>query len=90
MSLTDLHELEKIMIKLDHQNIDIVKVAVGQAAEELKNRRYDLVISFQSEFADDPQIKSIPIANGKLIACVNSMQPWLEKKRQWLKFTITL
>ncbi|KRL21754.1 LysR family transcriptional regulator [Lactobacillus gallinarum] len=79
-SLTDLRELEKIMTKLDYQNIDIVKVDVGQAAEELKNKQYDLVISFQSEFADDPQIESIPIASGKFIACVNSKHPLAHKK----------
>ena len=79
-SLTDLHELEKIMTKLDYQNINIVKVDIGQAAEGLKNRQYDLVISFQSELADDPQIESVPIASGKFIACVNSMHPLAHKK----------
>ena len=78
--LTDLHELEKIMTKLDYQNIDIVKVDISQAAEGLKDEQYDLVISFQSEFADEPQIKSIPIANGKFTACVNSMHPLARKE----------
>lgn len=79
-SLTDLHELEKIMTKLDYQNINIIKVDVGQAAEGLKNRQYDLVISFQSELADDPQIESVPSASGKFIACVNSTHPLAHKK----------
>lgn len=68
--------------KLEEENIllDVEKVPLNGVAENLLNHRYDLAISFDSDFFEENQIKTLPLYYGDYCAVVGKNHPFYNKK----------
>ena len=68
--------------KLEQENIllDIEKVPLKGVAENLVNHRYDAAISFDSEFFEEKQIKTLPLYYGDYCAVIGKKHPFFEKE----------
>ena len=68
--------------KLEEENIllDVEKVPLKGVAENLLNHRYDLAISFDSEFFEEKQIQTLPLYYGDYCAVVGKKHPFFTKE----------
>ncbi|MDU5335035.1 LysR family transcriptional regulator [Enterococcus sp.] len=68
--------------KLEEENIllDVEKVPLKGVAENLLNHRYDLAISFDSDFFEENQIKTLPLYYGDYCAVVGKKHPFFNKE----------
>ncbi|MGM0165498.1 hypothetical protein IGI39_000440 [Enterococcus sp. AZ135] len=68
--------------KLEQEKIllDIEKVPLKGVAENLVNHRYDAAISFDSEFFEEKQIRTLPLYYGDYCAVVGKGHPFFKKE----------
>lgn len=68
--------------RLEKENIllDIEKVPLKGVAENLVNHRYDAAISFDSEFFEEKQIKTVALYFGDYCAVVGRNHPFFDKE----------
>lgn len=83
-SIMDIQELSQVIHKHDLKKADIVldveKVPLKGVAENLRNHRYDLAISFDSEFFEEESIRTIPLYHGNYLAVVGKGHAYFEKE----------
>lgn len=83
-SIMDIQLLSQIIrqknIDTHSMVIDVEKVALKDLTENLLNDRYDLAISFDSEFYEEERIKTIPLYYGDYCALVGSKHPFFTKE----------
>lgn len=82
-SIMDVQQLSQIIQHkdLDKENLvlDIEKVPLKGVAENLLNYRYDVAVSFDSEFYEEEQLRTIPLYYGDYCAVVGRKHPYFEK-----------
>lgn len=82
-SIMDIQLLSQLAhpTKMQEENIvlDVEKVPLKGVAENLLNYRYDLAISFDSEFFEEEQIRTFPLYHGEYCAVVGRNHPFFEK-----------
>lgn len=81
-SIMDIQLFSQIVQdKSEEENIllDVEKVPLKGVAENLLNHRYDLAISFDSEFFEEKQIQTLPLYYGDYCAVVGKKHPFLLK-----------
>ncbi|MGG5314712.1 LysR family transcriptional regulator [Enterococcus sp. AZ072] len=82
-SIMDIQQLSQVVRKHDlkKENIvlDVEKVPLKGVAENLRNYRYDLAISFDSEFFEEENIQTIPLYYGDYRAVVGKDHAYFEK-----------
>lgn len=68
--------------QLEQENIllDVEKVPLKGVAENLLNHRYDMAISFDSEFFEEKQIQTLPLYYGDYCAVVGKKHAFFEKE----------
>ncbi|MGP5429170.1 LysR family transcriptional regulator [Enterococcus malodoratus] len=83
-SIMDIQLFSQIIHEqqIEQENIllDVEKVPLKGVAENLRNQRYDLAISFDSEFFEEEQISTLPLYYGNYCAVVGKEHPFFEKE----------
>lgn len=82
-TIMDVKILNDILLNVDFDSskIQIQKIKMNQAVEEVLNEKSDFVISYDSVFCGQDKIKTIPLKSGKYKIGVSKKHPLAKKKK---------